>query len=292
MSKYTTEVRFICETFAGLTESVGYNQTNDIIARSRELIFDFEYPIFDESYRAVLETKILKHFYTREIGAETAGLWHLWLDRKMNEIMPYYNKLYESELINFNPMYDTDYERSGNRDGERSGERHNISQDSGADTTQSRNTTASVGNVTSQDSGSDSVNIKDTPKNNRWDYFSDTPQGSVGDLASLDYLTNARHIVDDGAGSNRDDVTTYGKKNTTNQRVDGEGTGNSTLTYGKRNANDGSETMNTTEEYAEHVIGKMSGVSFSKMLQEFRETFLNIDMMIIRELEDLFFTLW
>jgi stage V sporulation protein AD len=43
MSKYTTEVRFICEKYAGLEESEGYNEVADIIANSRSKVFDFDY---------------------------------------------------------------------------------------------------------------------------------------------------------------------------------------------------------------------------------------------------------
>ena len=59
MSNYTTEVRYICETLAGETESKGYTSIDEIIAKSRPLIFDFDYPIYDEKYRAILEEKIL-----------------------------------------------------------------------------------------------------------------------------------------------------------------------------------------------------------------------------------------
>ena len=110
MSKYTTEVRFLCEQSAGLVESVGYADIQGVLDACRDKVFDFEFPIFDENYRNVLEDKILKHYYTREIGAETVGLWKHWLNVRLNEIMPYYNKLYESELIKFNPMYDVDLE--------------------------------------------------------------------------------------------------------------------------------------------------------------------------------------
>ena len=48
---------------------------------------------------------------------------------------------------------------------------------------------------------------------------------------------------------------------------------------------------NNFENYLESVLG-WNGKSPSKLLQEFRETFLNIDMMIIEELSDLFFGLW
>ena len=113
MSKYTTELRFVCESYCGLNESEGYDKVEDIISKSRKRVFDFDYPIFDDAYKSVLETKIIRHYYTREICAETVGLWKLWLDARMNEIMPYYNKLYESELIKFNPIYATDLHKEG-----------------------------------------------------------------------------------------------------------------------------------------------------------------------------------
>ena len=276
MSKYTTELRYICETLAGYKESQGYAKVNDIVSTVHSNVFDFRYPIFDESYRATLEVKILKHFYTREIAAETVGLWHLWLDQKMNEIMPYYNELYKSALIEFNPMYDIDLTKSGTRDGTKKGTTTGNTSESGK--------SVADGVIISQDSGSDRTNIKDTPKSNVWDYFSDTPQGGVGDLASLSYLTNARHVVTDGAGSNRDDVLTYGKKNQSDR--------DETVTRTGESQTEGTEDVLTTEQYGERVIGKSGGVSYSKLLKEFRETFLNIDMMVIRELDDLFFNLW
>ena len=103
MSKYTTEVRFLCEYFAEPRSSEyenlrGVRKIDKIIDIAREDIFDFDFPIFDENYRAVLEDKILKHYYTREIGCETFGEFQLMLSAKLNDIMPKYNKLYASEL--------------------------------------------------------------------------------------------------------------------------------------------------------------------------------------------------
>lgn len=114
MSKYTTEVRYICETLAGLDESKGYDEVENILNASWGRIFDFDFPIFDETYRSVLCKKILKHYYTREIGLESVGLWKLKLDTKMNEIMPLYNKRYESASFKFNPLWDVDYTRTTN----------------------------------------------------------------------------------------------------------------------------------------------------------------------------------
>lgn len=118
MAKYTTEVRTICEHFAGLDESVGFNDIDEVVSKSYDKIFT-DFPIFDEAYRQPLCTKILKHYYTREIGAESFGLWKLMLNRRMCEIMPYYNKLYNSELITIDPLknYKGGFNRTLNKTG-------------------------------------------------------------------------------------------------------------------------------------------------------------------------------
>ena len=84
MSKYTTQVRFICESVSGHTDSVGFDDVDSVIEDAIPHIFDFDFPIFDENYREVIETKILRHYYTREIGLETYGLWKLKLHTKLN----------------------------------------------------------------------------------------------------------------------------------------------------------------------------------------------------------------
>lgn len=62
-------------------------------------IFDFDYPIFNEEYRKVLEKKIINHYYFYEIGCETVGRFLFNLNEKMNLIMPYYNKIYLSQNL-------------------------------------------------------------------------------------------------------------------------------------------------------------------------------------------------
>ena len=53
MSKYTTEVRYICEHYAGLNESTGFEDVDEIVEKARHKIF-LNYPIFDENHRAEL----------------------------------------------------------------------------------------------------------------------------------------------------------------------------------------------------------------------------------------------
>jgi len=313
MSKYTTEVRFICENYAGLTESVDYDSVDEVIAESRTKIFDFDYPIFDEAYRPVLETKILMHYYTREICEETVGLWKLRLRAKLNEIMPYYNKLYQSELLDFNPLYDVDYNKEGNRNLDENNTRTNNSNRNsvnGGQDIRTGNSTDGGQDIrtgTDQKGGSDSTSTSTRDKYSEWNLYSDTPQGGIEgiigaedepDLEDNGYLTNARHILHDGDGTTGNSTTTFGGTSTTNDRIayGKTNTNSDKTTFGKTNntTEEGNSNFegNSIEDYAEHVFGKMPGKSMSQLLLEFRNTFLNIDMNVIDELKPLFFNLW
>ena len=56
--------------------------------------------------------------------------------------------------------------------------------------------------------------------------------------------------------------------------------------------NEVDETVHNTDSYIETIAGKMSTTPYSELLSKFRETFLNIDMMVIDEFDELFLRLW
>lgn len=254
MSKYTTEVRYICENASGLDESKGYNDVEEIIRNALPKIFNFNFPIFDEAYRSVLETKILKHYYLREIAHETVGLWRLRLNTKLNEIMPYYNKLYKSELLEFNPLYTTNITRDHKTQVDTNGK-------------ENENIDDTINNTRTTDN-----DINNTTGNTNWDVYSDTPQGSLQNVANETYLTNARKVTDSGTG------------HSTNHEVSSD-VGSNSRERGTTNE------AHSTEDYLEHVYG-FEGKDGSELILKYRDTFLNIDMKIINELEELFFGLW
>ena len=253
MSKYTTEVRFICENSAGLSESEGADNVDSILDKCWNKVFNFDFPIFDENYRQALCRKILKHYYTREIAHETVGRWKLALNAKLNEIMPYYNQLYKSELLEFNPFYDVDLTRS--REG------------SGTSNKTSNNTETNSGTSKNVSIGSGTSN---TDTLNR---FSDTPQNSMDTQGIADSvpLTTVTKVNEDNT--------------TTNESTD-------TLTRNDSKTGNVTENINNTDKYIETVRGKQGTENYSSLLKKFRETFLNIDMMIIEDCSDCFFTLW
>lgn len=183
----------------------------------------------------------------RDICCETVGLWKFWLNEKLETIMPYYNQLYESARLKFDPLHEIDLTRTHD------GTKNEVGKE----------------NTNNSRTQNDTTNSNRNATGNSLDLYSDTPQGSISGLENETYLTNARK----NNGSGTETTSTTGETNTSET--------------GSKNNN-----VDSKENYVETVKGKNSGVSYSKLLLEYRETFLNIDDMVINEFKDLFFNLW
>lgn len=293
LSKYTTELRYICEKFADLDTSQGFSKVDDIVEKARHSIFE-KYPIFDESYRSILETKILKHFYTREIGFETVGLWLLKLNQKMNEIMPYYNQFYESQKLSFNPLINISTTQSSTRDD---------STTSNAQTAQA--TSNERTNSVLKESNESNTNSSKTTEDNKQIYDSkvastgtddisesDTPQGTLENVENGTYLSkftrNKKNLTDSKSGT--DEMVSNASVDSANANVSNISENANEKMQANQATNENAE-KNTLENYIATNIG-LSGVSGSELLEKYRATFMNIDMLVIEELNDLFMKLW
>ena len=245
MSKYTTEVRFICEQKSGFVEAGTINDksVDEVLEAAHSKIFNFSYPIFDNSYKSTLECKILKHYYTREIASETVGLWQLWLNSKMNDIMTKYNKLYlkEREILN-KEFKNIDVEINHLRTDD----------------------LLKQSDYTRTDNLTHTNTHNDTDKNR----FSDTPQGSIS-------------FADADTGNVW--LTSYNRN---------DNNGGSTDTNTGTQRNNGTDKNTGTQANDTHEHGYRGGKTYYEMLNEYAEKVLNIDLMIINELQDLFFKLW
>lgn len=298
MSKYTTEVRYICEQAAGLEKSEGYKRIPEIIQAAIPMIFDFDFPVWKEEKRNDLETKILMHYYTREIGFETVGLWKLKLCEKLNLIMPYYNRLYE-QVEKINPLDDTDLYRALDKwqtdqedtDTTRQqyyGSKNVLSRDT-MDTRTPNLTDTESGTVDTDTSGMDKTTKDD------WRKINDTPQGAITGLATDAYITSAEHDTADDK-VDRTDTTNEERDLTYNHR----GTETTAYTGSDTTTNDISDhhqdnvyrdrTGHGNDQ--EHTWGKSPGKSFSEMFKEYLEYVRNIDEMVIAELNELFMLIY
>ena len=286
MSKYTTELRYICEQYCIDHYPETYTEDNidsfspydiaTVVATDGYLTKygQSDFSIYDETYRIPLMIKFIMYYYTREIGEETFGLWKLRIRSWFDMIMPYYNELYRSILFEYNPLYTENLTTalSGTKD----------SRGSTTDSESQTNTKQTAGN--NSRSGSDS-RVND---NSNWNLYSDTPQGGIygiqnaeetkptPNLSDNSYLTNATHDILHGtqAGNNSESGSYTESQNVSNNRM-GSGTNN----------------VLTTDAYITTVTG-YRGYSSNKLIKEFRDNILNVDRDIIREFKKYFIQLW
>ena len=238
----------------GVTVELG-----EIVASGVKL-WDFDYPVprseieyngktckvdFD---KATFEQKVIDHYRFRQIGQETVGRFLHYFRTRIREIMPYYVQVYEFDakfrniedpLESYNLLETFKQNTKGN----------------GKTTTNATGT--STTNTTSNTAGT----------SNNLSKFSDTPQGTIGNLDT--HLTNATKV--DGSDST----------NTT-----GNTTGNTT-----------DNTTGTTEDTGEvtHTLERKGNIGVQPLggeVENIRGAFINIDMQIIDELKDLFLKIY
>lgn len=146
MSNYTTTIRMICKN---LTQETDPYKSIDA---ARPIIFDFDYPIPDDSeFKVRFEKKFLMFYFMSEICCETYALWKFWLHEKLNRIMPYYVEKYNSIVSKDKIFVDSEYSVTDSR----------------------------------KDIGMSSGTSVATDK------FSDTPQGGLTGIENDRYLTRA-----------------------------------------------------------------------------------------------------
>lgn len=166
MSKYTTELRWWCETATSKTGE-------DAITAAAPLLFNFSFPFYDAAQLTDFETKIIRHFWTREIGSETFGLFQLRLHDTIVTLAPQFNKMYVAAATSFN-FLNTD------------------------DSTEAESNNATGTATASGNSSGTSLTT-----------HSDTPQGSLANFEDNKYLTDAqRNTASNDTGSSSNSTAT------------------------------------------------------------------------------------
>ena len=91
---------------------------SDLAKNGRGIIFDFDYPLSNAISKELFETQILNHYMMRRIGFETVTAFKIALYSKLYEIMPVYNKLFDSlenwNILNDGEVVERDYNSDSN----------------------------------------------------------------------------------------------------------------------------------------------------------------------------------
>lgn len=138
----------------------------DLANAGRSMFFDFDYPLTTGITKADFECMILNHFMMRRIGYETVTAFKIALNVKLNEIMPEYNRLFDS-IENWNIFND------------------------GEQTTRQA-TDARITNNTNSNTGSTTGSTTNTSDRR----YSDTPQNQLADVQNGNYVSEYNYDSD------------------------------------------------------------------------------------------------
>lgn len=292
------------------------------IVESGVNIWDFEYNGFytgDE--KTAFERKVIDHYYFRQIGQETVGRWLHMFRTRVKEIMPYYVQLYgtvkimeglEDPFANLDVTETFEQQTSGTRDSESSGSSsgevtgtNNSTTDtenSGSTSSESENESEDnvTGSSTATKTAEKTANNTHSEEDTR--LFSNTPQGDVSNLFD-GYLTeatkdsrahedeNTESVSEEASESNTEKTTHTGSSTTTASSSDtgkATTTGTTTETSTGSSTATGTETSTGTVTHTLHRKGNQGVNTYAHDMLEYRRTLLNIDMLVIAELKDLF----
>src|SRR5690606_15572480 len=273
MASFTMQLREYIEQATQYEDNLS---TRERIEIGRKKLFDFDYPIFDEEYRPVFETHFIRHFYMREIGFETEGLFKFYLETWLLVHMPYYNQLFKSELIEYDPLSNSQVivaheqlkdrghteERNSNRRDE--GKSKNIAKT----TNQANSNSESIHDTFSRDVSSDNPD-------SRLQLQTEQGKGVIEYASKIDEEKNDGKVTSTGDSTSVVDGNETSEYDASENRLD------------KSNAN-----TNEVEHFLERRFGKIGVTTYPKMIMDFRKSFLRLEQQIFNEMNQLFMLIY
>lgn len=175
MAVYTVETRTICQqqylTNHGSSDPAILQglSIDTILANTASDVLPSNFVVWNGITPQVIKEAILKHYWMREIGAETVALWRHYLETKLQETMPWFVDLH-TQLDNMANIFINNVTNSS----ESLKYGHEI-QKSGTDTT------TDSGTVTTDGANTTNSQV----------LTSDTPQNGLTDVIAGNYLSQA-----------------------------------------------------------------------------------------------------
>lgn len=260
MADYTIELRRYIESHTHDSSL----PRKERIAIGRKQLFDFDYPFFDETYRETFETHFVTHFYMREIGFETIGLFKMRLEDWLDLNMPYFNQLFLSEKITFDPLTNTKTILSATTDKDRT------------QATTMDGTTS--GNDTSHATGTKNTDESLTEKNFNRELTENTPEHR------LQLVTDPGESVIEYA----DTIVENHEDNLNNRDQTVTNTADQTSTTGTDTNMNSDLTQTDKETFNQLREGKVGSQSFAQLLMEYRKSLLRVEKQVFDEMNELF----
>lgn len=254
---------------------------DEIIQNGKDKFFDFTFPWYADDKTGLDDFKnlFLRKNYMKQIGQETTAQFKLYVQARLMEKMPLYKQLYESSLIEYDPLVNrkltTTTDETENE--EKGKESENIVNTTGTGTTEENNNSNRSGTSEEHRNSESSANIE----TNNQSVHSENPEIT---MANKDYASSMdrEKKIESGNGTENvegnksvnDDSTEHNKSDST---ASSHETGNLTENENRERSKKGNET-----------IEGFYGESQADAILKYRETILNINEMICNDMNDLF----
>lgn len=214
-------------------------------------LFDFPYQLDDANFKKDLEKFVIDFFYDMEIAFETPDMFKRKFQARWLRIIPYYNHLYNTTLLQYNPLINSKMTEA-------------LEQLATSSSTQD-STTATTGSATNTTDASGTNNSTTTSDSNT--KGSDYPQQPI---AGGNYLANE-------AITDSTQTTTGDNTNTATTTTDDEGT-----------ATASTEASSTNNSNYTKTIEGMTGTTYQQLIAAERENILRIQDLVIAEMKPCF----
>ena len=284
MSGITTKLRDVLTMWC-YDESY---DTRSLIENGRKKLFNFDYPIFDEDYRKVLETNFIRNFFMREIGHETEGYFQFRLETWLLINMDYYNALFKSALLEYNPLYNQDLQVTYNKqnDTNRNDNRKTNANTQGNDSNTVNATQESNSNVSSNQTANSKTTDNDFTRNLDSDQPDERLAITTNDGSGvIEYATKISENKTTGNQTSQNDSEST-SDSTSNQNASSSAESQSTV---NSNQNDELKSeIKNTEDYIQKTLGKNGNITYPEMIMKYRQSLLRIEKEMFREMEVLF----
>ena len=162
------------------------SKIKDLAKNGRSVIFDFDYPLTNYITKENFECMILNKFLMRRIGFDTLTAFKIQLNVKLNEIMPRYNKLFNS-LEGWNLFSDGEIETRLNTE-----------------------TNSSTSSLTGTSSGTETASSTEDLR------YSNTPQNRLSDVQNGNYVTDYNYNTNSASNSTSSTSSQNGSTTGTN----------------------------------------------------------------------------
>lgn len=262
---------------------------DEIIQNGKDKFFDFTFPWYAEDKTGLDDFKnlFLRKNYMKQIGQETTAQFKLYVQARLMEKMPLYKQLYESSLIEYDPLVNrkltTTRDEIENTD--KGKESENIVKTSGNGQTTENNTNERQGTSEgNQDVTNNQEGTMHSEVNNQ-SVHSENPEIT---MANKDYASS----MDREKKTEEQSGTQSGTENTTSSKTASENTTEKNQSNSEASSTEeGNSTENEKEERSlqgNELIEGFYGESQAEAILKYRETILNLNEMICNDMNDLF----